>query len=334
MGVLLAGRLLFAAALVADGYELRRPAEPASLGGVAWVSNDTYLAVTDWSHALWEMKLPLDPTSGKPLSCELRRLCVLEKREDVEDVALDPLAPTSVWVADEYKTLLCRHDIATGKELERLAMPGALAKTRTDMGLESVAISRDGRELWTTSEEAVEADGPISSGSRGTDVRLTRFRREAKGGWTPAGQWIYRTDPIAGLSWKGKSNVDSARSGVSGLCVLDDGTLLVLEREFSVVFLPRFRCRVYEADLSGATDVSAMPSVRDAEVKRAGKRLLDETCGFSMYEGICQGQSLADGSRTVVLVSDGDDLPLETVRVLRLEPVPGVTAAKGAVLQR
>ena len=306
---------------VTDTHEISRPAGPASLSGITWVSNSTYLAATDWNPTLWELTLPLDETTGKPLSCEVRKSAKILGGTDVEDLAVDPLDKSKLWIADEFTATIRKIDAKSGKELGKLPMPGVLAKTRTDMGLESVTLSRDGLELWTTSEEAVEADGPISGKKRGTDVRLTRFRRKgADSDWQPDGQWIYRTDPKAGGSWKeGKSGVDAARSGVSGLCLLDDGTLLALEREFSVVFLPRFRCRIYEVDFARATEVSALASTTNASISRADKRLLYETTGFAMYEGLCEGPRLKDGARSLILVSDGDRHTLESILTLKLE---------------
>lgn len=305
---------------VTDSHEIRRPAGPASLGGITWISNTTYFAVTDWNPTVWKLTLPLDAGTAAPLSCKVKRLFPVEKGKDVEDLAIDPLDRSVLYAVDEFSTTLRKLDARNGKELGRLAMPGALARTRTDLGLESLAISPDGLHLWTTSEEAVKDDGPISDREHGSDVRLTRFTRAgANAPWAPDGQWVYRTDPIAGGSWKNKSGSDCARSGVSGLCLLGDGTLLALEREFSVVLIPRFRCRVYEVDFSFATDVSSMTSVTNAFVAKTAKRLLYEKTGFSMYEGICEGQPLDDGARSLVLVSDGDGPAGESILTLKLE---------------
>ena len=306
---------------VTDEHVISRPSGPASLSGITWVSNSTYLAATDWNPTLWELTLPLDETTGKPLSCEVRESGKILDGRDVEDIAVDPLDRSKLWIADELTATIRKIDAKGGKDLGKLQMPAPLAKTRTDLGLESLTLSRDGLLLWTTSEEAVEADGPISGNTRGTDVRLTRFRRTgADADWQIDGQWIYRTDPKAGGSWKtGNNGVDAARSGVSGLCLLDDGMLLALEREFSVVLLPRFRCRIYEVDFARATEVSSLASITNAPVSRTDKHLLYETTGFAMYEGICEGPRLRDGARSLILVSDGGQYTAESILTLKIE---------------
>ena len=292
----------------------------ANLGGIAWVSNDTYLAVTDWNTRIWELTLPHDPETGRILSCELKSLCDPAMTVDVEGLALDPLNG-SVWLADERAATIREHNPLTGRALAgNVDIPASLKDFRMDSGLESLTISRDGLSMWTCTEEALKSDGPRATRKDGTDVRLTRFRRtSAKAAWKMDGQWVYHTDSVAGGPWYSRKKKDLSRSGVSELRVLDDGTLLVLEREFSVVLIPRLRCRIYETDLSSAVDVKSMKDL--SALKRGGrakKKLLYETTGFSMYEGMCLGPVLKDGSRMLVLVSDADKRTFRSVLSLRL----------------
>ncbi len=92
--------------------------------------------------------------------------------------------------------------------------------------------------------------------------------------------------------------------------MLGDGTLLALERELSIKngkFMPSLRCRIYIVDVSGAEDVSARDSLAGFGGPMAKKTLLwSGDTGFSNYEGLCEGPRLADGSRTLLLVSDAD----------------------------
>ena len=91
-------------------------------------------------------------------------------------------------------------------------------------------------------------------------------------------------------------------SGVSDVVALPGGALLALERAFGTI---GFRIRLYEVDLSGATDVSALPALRGAHYVPVAKRLLWERV-FPDYdfEGAALGPALADGSNSLVLISD------------------------------
>ena len=161
-----------------------------------------------------------------------------------------------------------------------------------------LTISPDGLSLWTCPEEAVEGDGPLASPTNGTLVRLHRYvRTSGRAAWRPAEEIPYQVDPFGGRDYHGKSC-----SGVSGLCALPGGTLLVLEREMSVKgFLPSFRLRLYE--------------VRPGVAKRL---LLDRDTGLAMYEGICLADELPDGTVRLLLVSDGEGIPIEALLSITL----------------
>ena len=305
----------------------RPPTEEAeSMGGLAWVSNDVYWAVTDEKSrtVLWELELPVARDTGKIGGCRLRMMCRVEGTVDVEGLVRDPL-DGSAWLADERAGTITQHDPATGRMLAgRVQMPETMKDIYRDSGLESLTISRDGLTMWPCTEEALKTDGARASRENGTDVRLTRFARSsAAANWKAIGQWVYRTDSVAGRPWYGKKRRNLSRSGISELCLLDDGTLLVLEREFSVVMIPRLRCRIYETDLTGAEDVCGRKSLLDGgkAPTLVEKRLLHEVTGLAMYEGMCIGPTLTDGSRLLVLVSDGDMRTLQSVLTLRLAPL-------------
>lgn len=306
--------------------EIRRPDRPEadSMGGIAWVSNNVYWTVTDekFKPVVWEIELPIDAVTGKLGPCQMRILCRPQGGIDIEGIARDPL-DGSIWLADEKERSIRRYDPLTGDRLPGcVQLPAIMMQSVKDLGLESLTIGRDGLSMWTCAEETLVPDGSISTRRQGATVRLTRLTRPAATApWRPVGQWAYRTDPIAGKPWYSKKGEDMARSGVSELCLLEDGTLLVLEREFSKVLVPRIRCRIYETDFASATEVMDRPSLKAApEVKAVGKRLLCETTGFAMYEGMCVGPKLADGSYALLLVSDGDEQAFRNILSVRLSP--------------
>ena len=293
--------------------DVDRPDEPASLSSLAFVSNNVFWSATDWKPALYELRVESD-ANGSPTSVVCKLKCNLEGATDVEGLARDPLRGT-VWAADERAMSVCEFDPDTGRRLEPVAMPPVFAKFRRDYGLESLCISHDGLEMWIANEEALKCDGPVSSPKNGTRVRLARFvRKDGKDKWHAAEQFVYDADGMTGAALR-----KGCRSGLSGLCVLEDGTLLALEREFSFSLFPRICCRIYAIDRVGATDVSAFDALEAASfVPVKKKSLYAANTGFSMYEGIAAGPVGADGSRPVYLVTDGDRKMLKKLMALRL----------------
>ena len=277
--------------------ECPRPSQPEGLSGVTRLSDNRFLAIDDRGGRLWTLDVAFNATNANALaSCTLPSHVVLEGVRDGEGCAWDPLRK-SLWVSDETGPFVSEHDPKTGRRLGVLALTDDFRKIRPNRGPEGLTISPDGLTLWTCPEEAVEGDGPLASSTNGTLVRLHRYvRRFGRAAWRHAEEIPYQVDPLGGRDYGGKSC-----SGVSGLCALSDGTLLVLEREMSVKgFLPSFRLRLYE--------------VRPGRPKRL---LLDRNTGLAMYEGICVAEEAADGSTVrLLLVSDGGGLPTESLLLI------------------
>ena len=272
----------------------------------------------------------IDLANGQPTNCAIGTIVTVEgggTYSDHEGIAWDSRAGV-VWMSDEYDASIRAFDPVSGKRRAEVKIPAVQDAFRYNRSLESLAISPDGMEMWSCNEEALDVDdarhgrngvkspkprpdtcgkdGPRSSQDKGSRVRLMRFSRDsADSAWRPNGEWMYETDPIGGMNFLGKS-----RSGVADVAVLSDGTLLVLEREFSVKsgrFMPSFRCRIYVADVSCADDVTGNVALKDFPGRSVAKTLLwSGDTAFANYEGICEGPRLVDGTRTLVLISDAD----------------------------
>ena len=227
---------------------------------------------------------------------------------DSEGIAFDP-GSGCLWISDEATPTI--KEFLTSGMAQRSAPVPSLQQLykRANKSLESLTISGDGLTMWTANEEALTCDGPASQGDSSvmTLVRLVRYSRSSLlSPWTPSGQWVYRCDqccPSLISSYK--------QSGLSGMCALPDGSLLMLEREVSTSTWGR--CRIYrvaETEFTPDKDVTNIPSLANASYTRVGtQRLLDfEGDGrkeIIVYEGICLGPRLADGSLSVLLISDG-----------------------------
>ena len=311
----LAAAVQTAAATLSYVSEIDRPDEPASLSSLSFVSNGVYLSATDWRPALYELSVAR-ADNGRTPYLSIARKCNLEGATDVEGIAWDPLRGT-VWIADEENAAVSEHDPATGRRIGELEVPEVFRKCRRTFGFESLCIRPDGLEMWLANEEALSCDGPRSAPKGGTRVRLVRFsRKNGKDAWRVAGQFAYVTEGMSGSAL-----AKGCRSGLVGLCLLEDGTLLALEREFSFSLFPRICTRVFSVKVDCATDVSSVAALDGAKFAPATKSLLyAANTGFAMYEGIAAAPVEADGSRLIYLVSDGDHAMLKKLLTLRLSP--------------
>ena len=285
-------------------------------GGVFYVLQDH----DDDNYArIHPLALGIDPSTGAILSQTLGTAFTPAGLRDAEGLALDPLSGT-LWASSEW----------TPPTISEFSLDGAATgctapvpsiqrdKLRSNLSLESLTISPDGLTMWTANEQALTCDGESSSGNTNvaTVVRLARFTRAtAQDNWQAAGEWAYACDPCA--------NATFAECGLSGLCALPDGSLLALEREVSITTWGR--CRIYRITtgaLAAATEVSNLSSVTNATVSLVakGSPLVSFTGtdlnNIIVYEGIALGPKLGDGSRSLVLVSDGGATMTKTYGLL------------------
>ena len=294
--------------------DVARPPHPSDLSGLSPRGGDLYWSVRDTDGELYCLRIPVDRASGRVLGCEVVGVHKLEGASDLEGVATDPLHAI-VWVSDETGPSI-RGFTFDGRDADaRVDLPAAYLGVRKNRGLEALAIHPDGRDMWTCNENELPADNAVSPG-RNEFVRLTRFtRRTPAQPWRVSGQWAYRLEAPGAGPDRGR-----ARIGVAALCVLDDGEVLVLEREkIRHGSKMSFRMRVCRVVFPGATDVSGWRALSERAFVPVRKQIVyEEETGRAMYEGMCLGPVLDDGSRTLLLISDGDGRADERILSLRI----------------
>lgn len=283
--------IALAAALRAETFcETSRTEGPEGASAITHVSRDVYFCVDDRGGWLHEVTV----TVGEgEVTFKTNRVVHLDGRKDLEGCAYDHLT-RNVWVSDEVDNSIRAYDPSTGRQVAALAIPDVYRRNvRKYLSFEGLAISPDGLRLYTANEENLKCDAT-------NVVRIQEFARKgADDAFRPSRQFFYSVDPAGGTAF-GKRTF----SGVSSLIAMPDGSLLVLEREFSLKLLPSFRIRIYSVVLGAP-----------------GKSLVwEESSTFSNYEGMCLGPRLPDGRQSIILVSDGGDGALETVLVLALSP--------------
>ena len=192
---------------------------------------------------------------------------------------------------------------------------------RHNLGFEGLSFAPDGKSVWLTMESALYQDGPIATPSAGTIARLTRLDREGK----VLAQYAYPLDPIQAVP-TGKNG----DNGVSEILALDEHRALVLERSGveGADGIWKLYIRIYAIDTTGATDIAAVPSLATANYIPVTKRLvidLAKTADVGRVdniEGMSWGPMLADGKRSLVLVSDNNFNPAQITQFLAFEVLP------------
>ena len=314
----------------------------AELSGLSRVEGDRYVAVGDDHAALYFLDIAVDPGTGRvrsvtfappvPLKDGEGRNLSGQQRADREDVVYDRQSRT-VWIADERdagdasRPSLVEVDPVSGREVARL-VPQAedafavYAKIRGNYGFEALARTDEGT-LWTANEEALTIDGPLASPSAGSIVRLQAIDRALQ----PVRQVGYVTDPVGHAISSPAAAVGEDRSGVSALVALSDGRLLVLERALvgDASGMGGFRIRIYLADPSRATDVSAEPYraglAGRTDWRAAAKTLLWERhfgLPVSNFEAMAIGPRLSRGSRSLLLMADNGGGTWQSIYALEL----------------
>ncbi len=205
--------------------------------------------------------------------------------------------------------------------IERLGLPPGFAPSadgttgvRYNRAFEGLAITPDGKYLFTATESALRQDGPVATPAGGARVRILRFAREH--GVFDA-QYAYDLDPVH----TAPPEDGLAVTGIVELLALSSEQLLVLERSFVAGADSSHSIKLFEACLGPATDVSQIPSLADADsVVPAQKRLIADLADLmprtDNVEGMTFGPNLPSGAPTLVIVTDNNFAPERQVTQL------------------
>ena len=256
---------------------------------------------------------------GRPIAREAIRLEGFNgKNFDGEGIALAPSG--NLLVSSETEPSI-REFSPAGKLIGELPVPsffrtGKGTGTRGNQGFESLSLAPDGRTLWTANERALQQDAPDEK-ERPSPVRLLRYERQGER-FVPGAQLVYEVEPI--VFPMNKPGTGFSVRGVAELLALPSGDLLAIEREY--VEGRGMRIQLFLASLAGATDVSGIGALAGASYTPVRKTLLYDfaRAGFlpDNIEGIAFGPRLANGSRTLVLVSDNNFELFQQTQVVAL----------------
>ncbi|MCP4307605.1 MAG: esterase-like activity of phytase family protein [bacterium] len=181
---------------------------------------------------------------------------------------------------------------------------------RQNLSFESLNLTPNGRRLVAASEGALFQDGPASTFDNGSFARILTYDLRHK---RPTAEYVYEVEP-----WAEPSSIFGVNGIVEVLPIDNAGTILVMERSFSVggvlgggtgnVVL------IYEVSTRGATDVLDIDALYEdgspISFAPVEKRLVfafdDLGIPIDNIEGMTFGPRLPDGRRSLVIVSDNN----------------------------
>ncbi len=270
--------------------------------GITWLGASRYAIANDKSPTagFYIMTIETDSITGELLT--IREDTFLTSglpNRDEEGICYMPESQT-VFVSGEADQEILEYNLQGQLTGRKLNIPEVFKTAYKNGGFEALTYQSKTHRFWTTSEFTLKADGekPTIERKIKNRLRLQSFGDDLQ----PKEQYWYESDSTTIKKQKGRSIV-----GVSGLAALDDGRIVVLERE---MYFPKKQI--------GSFSLVKLYVVNPSQQQPGeilSKTLLTEfrtkvnltRRNFANYEGICVGPKLADGRQLLILVCDSQN---------------------------
>lgn len=208
-----------------------------------------------------------------------------------------------LYVSAEADQSIREYDMTGAPTEKSFTIPAdmAVGKISSNLGFEALTYNAATHLFWTTTEGALPKDNYIP--------RLHRLQSFGEDG-QPSTRFLYQMDAPA---YSG-DGADQYVHGISAMAALDDGRLIVLEREVYV------KTSAYAAN--GIAKLYVVDPVHDtAGILRKSLLTTINTSGEQLanYEGMCLGPTLSDSSRCLILISDSQGTANEFLQVVTIK---------------
>ena len=200
---------------------------------------------------------------------------------------------------------------------------------RDNGAFEGLTFSPDGSSYFVSTELPLFQDGDAPTGDTGSVNRITQYDRDGN----ELAQYAYEADAVPNV---GDGELFMI-NGVTEILAVTDTTMLLIERGTVQAADESYAndIRLYEIDLTDATDISGVDSLMGADYTPVGKRLVEEFDGSDFpidnIETLAFGPVLASGNPSLVLGSDNNFSDTQLTQFLAFEVLPvGAVATPAA----
>lgn len=293
-------------------HYFQRTVPKGNYSGLTWLGGDHYAVVSDKASesGFFLFRIQIDTVSGdiKDIVNEGFRSSG-EMNKDEEGIAFFPKDST-LWISREADNTVLEYGL-NGKQTGRgLSIPSVFSTATPAYSFEALTYNAHTHRFWTTSESTLRPDGKQANATNQVKNRL-RFQ-SFDDSFVAKEQYAYLMDAP-----DNHSSAANYAMGVAAMAALDNGCLLVLEREFLVTpskFGSYVANKIYCVDPIQSMTIS-QDKVLDTNSPYM-KKVLIATWKTSLslfhqnlanYEGMCLGPRLMDGSQVIVLCADSQD---------------------------
>ncbi|WP_020163684.1 esterase-like activity of phytase family protein [Methyloversatilis discipulorum] len=202
---------------------------------------------------------------------------------------------------------------------------------RNNKLFEALTVTPNGT-IYTANEDALVQDGPLTSISNGSVVRLTALDPVSGAAGV---QYAYELPPIPVDAVPGAPF--GPDNGLPELLAISDTQFIAIERAFAFGVGNTIRLTLAEIT-ADTTDVSGIASLTGADYTPMRRTLLLEMPitfeGITLdnIEAISWGKTLANGNRTLVLAADNNFSATQSTQFIALEIAPVPEPATYALL--
>ena len=270
--------------------------------GITWLGDERYAIVNDKSATagFYLMTIRTDSITGDIIEVRADSFmtCGLPNRDE-EGICYVPQTNT-VFVSGEGDGQILEYSMDGQLTGRKLTIPDVFATAYGNSGFEALTYNANTHRFWTTSENTLEADGEKPSIKKKIPnmLRLQSFGIDLQ----PAELYWYKTDSTAV-----KRKTGSSTLGVSGMVALDNGNVIILEREIrrtSKRIGSFVHVKLYLVNPSQQQPGELLQKQLLTEFRT---RINVTRRSFANYEGICAGPKLEDGRLVLLLVADSQN---------------------------
>ncbi|GAA0501827.1 esterase-like activity of phytase family protein [Salinibacillus aidingensis] len=192
---------------------------------------------------------------------------------------------------------------------------------QNNLALEASTFSADGQTYWTAMEGPLIQDDTLPTPDSGALSRMTQYDRDGN----LLAEYAYPIDAIPEAPGEGMH----ADNGVTEILSINEHEFLVLERSSVQDDNGDYSnyVRIYKVDISGATDIKTMESIKEKNLIPAKKELIVDVNTLDLnkvdnIEGMTWGKQLPNGHDSLVLVSDNNFNDTQITQFIALEVIP------------